>query len=197
MTTTRPALRWPAIGGVVGPAGFIAAWAAGAVVSKELSPVQDAISRLAAVGADTRPLMTTGFVVFGIGLPVFATALRRHVAGPAWIAAAATGLCTLGVALAPLDRSASVDRLHAVFAGLGYLTLAATPLLAARPLRRAGHRRLADCGIAAGSLAALSLALSLTGLPTGLFQRIGLTAGDVWIVASAAMVLAGRLTPAG
>ena len=35
------------------------------------------------------------------------------------------------------------------------------------------------------AVAATALALTTTGLPTGLFQRIGLTAGDVWIMAAA------------
>ena len=185
-----------AAGGIIGPAAFIGAWVAGAFVADDLSPIHDAISRLAAVGADTRPLMTAGFVTFGIALPVYATALRRAVSGPAWIAATITGLSTIGVALAPLDRSSAIDTLHAVFAGLGYVTLAATPLLAVRPLRRAGHRRLAAAGLTAGSVAVVSLAASLTGLPTGLFQRLGLSAGDAWIVASSVAMLRGALRPA-
>ncbi len=184
--------RWPAIGGIIGPAGFIGAWVAGAIISDDLSPIHDAISRLAATGAETRPLMTSGFVVFGIGLPVYALALRRHVPGAAWITAAATGLSTIGVALAPLDRSSAVDTLHGVFAGLGYLTLAATPLLAVVPLRRMGHKRLARLGLLAGTVSATSLVLSLTGLPTGLFQRLGLTAGDIWVATSAVAMLTCR-----
>ena len=189
-----PATSPAAWGGVIGPVAFVGAWALGAIVADDLSPVDDAISRLAAIGANTRPLMTAGFVVFGAALPVYALALRRAVSGPAWIAAAATGLSTIGVALAPLDRSAAVDSVHAVFAGLGYLTLAATPLLAAGPLRRTGHAALARFGVAAGAVAGASLVLSLTGLPTGLFQRLGLTAGDAWIVGSAIAMIGGALS---
>ena len=79
--------------------------------------------------------MTAGFVVFGVGLPLYAWALRRVVPRPVWVAAAATGVATLAVAAAPLEHSATTDRWHGVFAGIGYATLAATPLLAARPLR--------------------------------------------------------------
>ncbi|MGB4746437.1 MAG: DUF998 domain-containing protein, partial [Candidatus Microthrix parvicella] len=50
------------MGGIVGPAAFIGAWVAGTVVLDGYSPITDAISRLAAVGADTRWLMSTGFL---------------------------------------------------------------------------------------------------------------------------------------
>ena len=190
----RPSRRMLALGGIVGPVGFVAAWAAGAVRSDDLSPVRDAISRLAAVGAQTRPLMSTGFVAFGVGVPIYAAALRQVVPGPAWITATVTGLATTGVALAPLDHSSAVDSLHAAFAVLGYVTLAATPLLAYRPLMRSGHLLLARVGAIAGTVAGTSLLLSSVGDLGGLFQRLGLTAGDVWIVASAVAILSGRLT---
>ena len=86
-----------------------------------------------------------------------------------------------------------VDRLHGVFAGVGYLMLAATPLLATAPLLAMGHRRLARSGIAAGITSAIALALTTTGLPTGLFQRVGLTASDAWIIASAVAIRRGGI----
>lgn len=162
----------------------------GSVIAGEgYSAVADPISRLAAADADTRPLMTAGFVVFGVSLPVFATALRRVAGdGPA-AAAAATGLATLAVAALPLDRSAAVDSWHGVAAGVGYIALAATPLLAAGPLRRRGWSRLAGAGVVAGVTSLVALGLSSTALPTGLFQRVGLTVTDVWIMATAAVLL--------
>ncbi len=179
-------VRTASLGGVIGPAGFIGAWVIGAAVtSAPYSSIDDAISRLAAVGADTRWLMTAGFVTFGLSLPVYGWALRSAVPGHAWITATATGVATLAVAVAPLDHSETVDRLHGIFAGIGYLTLAATPLLAASPLLALGYRRLARFGVAAGLTSAVALALTTTGLPTGLFQRVGLTVSDAWIVGTA------------
>lgn len=190
--------RWAALGGVVGPAAFIGAWNLGAVLTeRDYSPIDDAISRLAAVGADSRPLMTGGFIVFGTALPAYAWSLRRRLDGWAWATAAGTGVATLLVAATPLDRSATVDAWHGVFAALGYVTLAATPLLAAAPLTRAGHRRLARYGLVVGAVSVLSLALTTTSLPNGIFQRIGLTATDTWIMASAALVAAGGLDRSG
>ncbi len=186
--------RLAAAAGVVGPTAFIGAWALGAAVTnRRYSSIHDAISRLAAIGADSRPMMTAGFVVYGAGVSIFATAVRRTIDGPAWISALATGVATLAVAAAPLDHSSTVDSLHALFAGIGYATLAATPVLAARPLARAGHQALARLGVGVGGLAAVSLVLSTTGLPTGFFQRLGLTAGDVWIALCGLGIATGRL----
>jgi hypothetical membrane protein len=183
MPDPAPSAAW---GGVIGPVGFIGAWvASAAVTSVPYSSIDDAISKLAAVDSDTRLLMTAGLVTLGVSLPAYAWALRSAVPGRAWIAAAATGIATLAVAAAPLDHSDTVDLVHGVFAGIGYMTLAATPLLAARPLIGLGHRRLGRWGLVAGATSAAALALSVSGLPTGLFQRVGLTASHAWIIATA------------
>jgi len=184
-----------ALGGIVGPIAFVAAWSIGGLAASHYSPIDDAISHLAEVGAPTRPLMTAGFVVFGIGLAVYAVALHAALPGWSWVTAAATGLATLGVAAAPLGRSTAGDGVHGVFAGTGYVTLALTPLLAAGPLRRARRSTLANLSVAAGVLAGLSLLATTAGAADGLFQRLGLTIVDVWIVATATEILRGRLTP--
>ena len=57
MTSRRRRLL--AAGGVAGPAAFIGAWVAGGIRAKGYDPLVDPISRLAASGAATRPLMTT------------------------------------------------------------------------------------------------------------------------------------------
>jgi hypothetical membrane protein len=190
----RNPVRTAALGGVIGPVAFIGAWVVGAAAtSAPYSSIDDAISRLAAVGSDTRWLMTAGMITFGLALPVFAWALRSTVSGRAWTTATVTGVATLAVAVTPLDRSDTIDRLHGMFAGIGYLTLAATPLLAAGPLRAMGHVRLARCGVAAGIVSAVALALTATDLPTGLFQRVGLTVSDAWVVATAIAIRRGAV----
>ena len=181
--------RGVAGGGVIGPVAFIGAWAlGGAITTRDHSPVEDTISRLAAVEAPTRPLMTAGMVVFGVAVPVYALALRRSLPGRAWIAAAVTGVSTLGVAAAPLDRSDLVDDLHVVAAGAGYVSLAVVPLLARSGLIAAGHRPLAMFGVTMSAVAAVALPTSLVVSQTGLFQRIGLTAGDLFLTASVPVV---------
>jgi hypothetical membrane protein len=188
----RRARAW---GGVIGPAAFVTAWAVNSAATKGYSPVDDAISRLAAVGTTTRPFMTAGFVCFGLSVPLYGSALRRHIRGPAWLAAMSTGIATLGVAAFPLDVSSTIDTVHGVMATIGYVTLAATPLLAARPLAEDGHREAAALSLAAAAVAGLSLAATVIGPAHGLFQRIGLTTGDIWLAASAlAMLRAGPVS---
>lgn len=182
-------LRNLAWGGVIGPAGFVTAWAACGAAKHGYSPIDDAISQLAAVGTTTRPFMTAGFACFGVSVSIYATALRRCVLGPAWLAALSTGVATLGVAAFPLGVSSSIDTVHGALASIGYVTLAATPLLAARPLAESGRGEAAAISLAAGAIAGLSLAATVLGPAHGLFQRIGLTAGDLWLAASAIAIL--------
>lgn len=159
-------------------------------------PTRDAISQLAAVGADTRWLMTTGFVTFGTAVPAFAMALHRVLPGRAWMAAVATGVATLGVAATPLDSSATIDRLHGVFAGIGYVTLAATPFLASGPLRRAGYVKSAAASAVVAALVLACLGFTVNRAHDGLFQRLGLTLGDAWLV-TAAVAMALRNDKSG
>ena len=138
--------------------------------------------------------MTSGFVCFGVAVPLFAIDLRRSVPGRAWVAAIVTGLATLGVAAFPLHVSTTVDRLHGTFAAIGYVSLALVPLLAARPLARQGHRAAANGSIAIAAISGLCLALTPVAGANGLFQRAGLTVVDLWLV-GAAIALAFSAQP--
>jgi hypothetical protein len=161
-------------------------------VTSGYSPVEDAISRLAAVNAPTRWVMTAGFVCFGVAVPAYSLALRNAIAGRAWLAATVTGLATLGVAAVPLDVSTTTDLIHGGFASVGYAALALTPLLAAGPLAARGYRRAAAASRVVGVLSGACLAATIFGSANGLFQRAGLTLGDLWLAASAAAII-GRL----
>ena len=187
---TRRAL---AAGGIIGPAGFITAWTLSGQATDGYSPVSDFISDLAALGSPTRVAMTAGFVCFGVAVPAYAASLRGSLEGKAWVTAAITGLSTLGVAAFPLQGTTLQDRGHATSAGIGYVTLALTPLLAARPLARLGHRRAAVASVVVGVVAGASLAASTVGPAHGFFQRFGLTVADVWIAATAVAILRRRL----
>lgn len=188
--------RLAALGGVVGPAAFLAAWALLGRRGAGYSPADDAISRLAATGAPDRYVMTAGLVALGTGLPLYGSALRATLSGPAWLCATATGLATLGVASFPLG-SPTPDRIHGVLAGIGYATLAATPLAAAAPLARSGRTGWARLSAVAGLVSGASLLATVAGPGSGLFQRLGLTAGHAWVVASAVDILrtTGRGAP--
>ncbi len=199
MSAVRPvdrSRRTAAIGGIVGPAAFVTAWAVNGARAPNYSPVQDAISRLASIDAPTRTSMTAGLVAYGVAVPFYARAVKASLPGPTWIAAAANGVATLALAALPLDRSSAGDIGHAVAAGAAYVTLSATALLAGRSL---GDGRWARVATVAGVASGLSLAVSISAAPTGLFQRLGLSIGDAWIAASAiAIVRAGvAREPAG
>ncbi len=186
-----------ALGGIVGPAAFIGTWVVTGLVKDCYSFLHDPISELASVHSSTRLAMSTAFVVFAVGMCCYAWALREVRFGAAWATAAISGIATLGVAAFPLHHSATVDRLHGVFAGTGYVTLAATALLSAVWLARLGLSGWAFLAGASGAVCAVSLALTLVGAYEGLFQRLGLTAGDVWVAASAIALARGASLSAG
>lgn len=164
---------------MLGPCVFVAAWVVAGAVAEGYSPVDDPISRLAAVGATTRPLMTAGFLGFGAGMTAFALGLRSALPGPAWLAALAAGAFTVGVAAVPLDGGH--DALHGFLAGFGYVALLAVPVTATR--RRGPGRTVA---LTTALVAAVCLAAStVVDGPNGLWQRSGLTILDGWVVVTA------------
>jgi hypothetical membrane protein len=187
-------MRRLAIGGIVGPSAFVAAWAIGAFTNdRQLSAIDDAISQLAHVDSNTRWLMTVGFITFGVGVGLFAISVRSTLGATTSAMLGATAASTVAVAALPLGVSDLVDQLHGVAAAIGYVTLVAAPLAARGSLRQLGANRLASAGVAAAAVAAASLAASLALPATGGFQRLGLTVVDAWIVTTAGLVATGRL----
>lgn len=183
--------RWAGLGLVVGPVAFIAAWLVAGARTPGYEPLKDAISRTAADGAPQRHIMNTGFVVYAIGSAAGALALRKAIPGRAWVASAVNGAATIGVALTPLERSDALDVGHTITASTGYVSLALTPLLAARPLAEAGHRRAAVASVATGAVVAACLAATAVTEDSGLPQRLGLTTGDAWLIATGLAILTG------
>jgi hypothetical membrane protein len=189
MARVKPRVQLLAWGGVVGPAAFVGSWAIAGAATASYSSVNNAISDLAAVHTSTQVAMTAGFVVDGLGLIAFGIALREVLEGRAWMAAIATGGCTLGVAATPLGGW-SGDAVHATFAGLGYAAIVALPVLAAIPFARARRAGSARVSVLTGTISATCLLASTFGPAHGLFQRLGLTVGDAWIVATASALIA-------
>lgn len=188
-----PAVSVAALAGVVGPAAFIAAWGILGAGASNYSAVHDPISRLAASGAPTRAAMTAGLLALGTGLIPFAIALRDEVPGPAWAFAAGTGVSALGVAAAPLGSPLS-DDIHGVVATLGYATLAATPIAASVAMGGQDRRHWARISMAAGTVCGLCLLATIAVPARGLFQRVGLTAGHLWIMVTGARVIGRRFS---
>ncbi len=162
---------------IAGVASFVTAWVVLSAIRKNYSPVNDAISQLAELGAPHRGLMTAGIVAFGAGAVAFAPSLG----GRAGAALAVAGLGSFGVASFPCTEGCPgagefTDTAHGVAAAVHYVAFAVTPFLVGRDRRSA----------AITALAGLALAIHATGLgPSGLFQRLGLTTLDVWLVATA------------
>lgn len=174
--------------GVLGPVAFVTAWVVDGARTPGYEPLQDAISELAREGASTRPSTTVGFVVFGLLMPVWAPVLARAVGVPALRAVVTVaGLATLAVAALPLtpEGGGAQDAWHAVAAVTGYVAMAATPLVAARGLRRTPRA----ASLAVGLVSATALAASVVVDGGGGLQRVGLTVVDAWHVVVASWLL--------
>lgn len=177
--------------GVAGPGAFVGAWLVGGLLRRpEYSPVSEAISQLAREGTSTQPLMTGGFVAFGILVPVYAQALGAGLGSRGVrVAATVSGLATLAVAALPLSRAGAqpVDTWHAVAAGTGYAAQVLAPLLGGRRLRMP-KARVSSYAVSAVALGCLVGSVAVPDL-TGLLQRAGLTAVDAWFAVLAVHLL--------
>lgn len=173
--------RLGALCGIAAPVSFVGGWLVAGALADGYRPVEQHISDLAAVGAETRPLMTTAMVGFGVLAPVWARTLGRSLASRSvTTSVAAAGLTTLAVAALPLGADYG-DAPHAVAAGAAYVAMAATPLLGGR--RLAGRARWAS--YATGVASAALLVGSTLGPAQGALQRAGLGVVDAWFVVMA------------
>ena len=188
--------RLGGMGLVLAPMVFIVGWNVGGRLTLDYSPMHQAISRIAAVGAPQRSLMTAAFVGYSAWILAAIPAVRRTYVERIWPALLVNGLATLAVAALALDRSHIIDVGHGVAATAGYLSLAAVPILGAKPLKEAGFAKsaMASWLAAAGILAFLLLTLVLDA--KGFAQRAGLTIGDVWLACTGFAIVTGRLSPA-
>ncbi len=178
------------------PVSFVSAWLVGGARTPGYSPVTDAISRIAAIGAPQRSLMTGGFVAYGALALAGASGLSGSVVRRIAPVLALNAVSTWAVAALPLERSTGGDTAHAVAAGIGYVSLAVIPALAAGPLARSGRWRAAVASVATTAVVGACLAATLATDQSGLAQRVGLTTGDVWLVATSLAVASGALRPA-
>lgn len=179
--------------GILGPAAFVGAWVTGGLLRDDgYSPVSDAISRLAEQGVSTQPLMTAGFVVFGLAMPFYARELGRALCSRgAHVAVTVTALGTLAVAALPLSADGGrIDTWHTVAAGTAYVANVIAPIVVARHLSSPAARR-ASYALSAAMAACLLASVTYDDL-TGLFQRTGLTLFDLWSVTGAVVLLRRR-----
>jgi hypothetical protein len=173
-------------GGVAGPVAFAGAWLWGSLTTDGYTMVGQPISRLAALGAPSRPMMTAGLLAFAGGLAAYSAAIRTELPGRAWVAAAVSAAGAVGIAATPLEGRFGGNG-HATAAGIAYASLVALQLTGAGPLAdRTGRPAVVPVSRAMAAVSAVCLAGNAFGPEsiTGLFQRVGLTTGHVWIVAS-------------
>jgi hypothetical membrane protein len=205
-TLRRTTLRWATSNrgarvtcflGIVGPLAFVGAWVFGSMVADSYSMTDDAISQLAAVSAPTRWLMSAGFVTYGIAMPAFAIFLRQTFSRSAAWATAISGIATLGVAALPLGFSANMDVAHGVAAFIGYGGIVLAPLFGAKALWRTSHRWAGNVSVLLAAFSCTALIVSIFSSDNGLFQRIGLTLGDIWFIAVARLLKPTQRGPGG
>ena len=184
---------WLALGLALGPVAFVSAWAIGGAGTPGYDPVADAISRIAAVGAPERGLMTAGFLAYGAAVGAGSLALRRSNLVGTWGWAALNAAATVAVAATPLEHSDRIDLLHGICAAVGYASITVLPLVARRSFLRLGLDRAARASVVAGAVSAACLVATTLGPGKGALQRTGLLAGDVWLIATGiALWRAGR-----
>lgn len=178
--------------GVAGPVAFVSGWALNGLRIDGYDPLNDAISQLAREGAPTRTSMTLCFIAFGVLVPLWAGTVAKELEAPTLRPVVITaGLATLAVAAIPLarDPGGTQDLFHGIVAGVGYVAMALTPLVAAVALRRTGHAPAAAASVAVGVVSVGALVATLFVDGSGGFQRLGLTVVDAWHVAAAVWVL--------
>lgn len=183
--------------GIVGPFSFVSAWIIGSVMAETYSVSDNAISQLASVSAPTRWLMTAGFVIYGIAMPIFATFIREALSPGAGWATALSGIATLAVAALPLDFSASMDAAHGAAAFIAYAGIVLAPLFGGREFLRCSHRWAGITSLILAAVSCVSLIASIVSSDNGLFQRIGLTLGDIWFLAIALLLSQQRVRQLG
>jgi hypothetical membrane protein len=192
MSGSRKALiRHPAaaVAGILGPSTFLVTWAWLGRRGPHYDPRKDPISRLAAMGTETRPAMNRAFLVRALGVTLWGTAGgQSRSLGAATII---SGCSSAGLAALPLGAPGG-DLPHVMAAAVAYAALVAAPAIHAAESIRSGQNgwAMASATSAGTTAVALSLSLAWPGRQ-GLFQRIGITSGDAWLVARALASLAG------
>ena len=184
--------RTRAAAGIVGPVAFISSWVIAGALRDGYDPIAQAISRLAESGAPNRWIVTAGMVTFGISALVFASAMRTFTKPGAFFMVVA-GISSFGVAAFPCTSgcpglgSTFFDTAHVVVAGVHYLALTNAPLSIWWERRSGPYARFCLVMAVATGVALTGQALGLG--TNGLMQRIGITLSDVWMIATAVLMM--------
>lgn len=132
MATARELIGRPAIvSSYLAPVLLIGGTFLAGALSPGYDPVRQTISELAAGDAPTRVLMTVFFVLTGLSHLVTVT-FARGIGMAGRVAFLLGALATLGVAAFPLPTVAGSSATHTAFAMIGFIFLAAWPILGMR-----------------------------------------------------------------
>jgi hypothetical protein len=202
-------IRAGAIAGVAGPAGFTAAWIAGAMRQPGLSFAAPQISGLAAENARDPWLMISGFELLGGCAIGFGAALRaalgRRRAGPGPRLMQLAGLLTIATGLLRRDHVLLTsgpeswhNHAHDVTSAVVYALLVAVPVLLARRFRGDPRWRELARPLVTSAAASAAVLVAFYAAPQdswdATLQRIAVTLPLAAIVAVAIRLarLAGR-----
>jgi hypothetical membrane protein len=189
-----------AIAGILGPAGFTAAWIAAAFRQPRLAFAAPQISGLAADNARDPWLMISGFVLLGGCAVGFGAALRAELggrrAGPGPRAIQLAGLLTIAAGLLRRDHVLLTtgpeswhNHAHDVVSAIVYILLVTAPLLLARRFSGDARWRRLTVPLVASATASAALLVAFYSAPESSWdatlQRIAVSLPLAAIVAVA------------
>jgi hypothetical membrane protein len=193
VTTARELIGRPAIvSASLAPIFFVGGSIIAGALSPGYDPVRQTISELAAGDAPTRVLMTTFFVLTGL-CHLVTVSCARGIGIPGRVAFLVGALASLGVAAFPLPSVAGTSATHTTFAIVGFVFLAAWPLLGMR-FRRDFPWLVRPVGSLVGTAILTALCIwflivwtSHSSPDVGLVERIAADAESIWpaVVATA------------
>jgi hypothetical membrane protein len=203
VTTRRELIGRPAVvSAYLAPILFIGGVIVAGLATPGYDPVRQTISELAAIGAPTRVLTTVIFVVTGL-CHLVTVSFARGIGILGRIVFLGGALASLAVAVFPLPAGGGSSMAHNTAAIIGFVLLAAWPLLGMR-FRRDFPWLVRPFGSVLGTVVLTALCLwflavwSSTSIGyVGLVERIAADAESIWpaVVCTALFVRAGRLKP--
>ncbi|MFD6170028.1 DUF998 domain-containing protein [Streptomyces coeruleorubidus] len=198
----RSVPKWALLSSACAPAVLIIGWmVAAALQGPAYDPAAQTISVLAAPGGSGYWVMTGAFIALGTCHLLTAWGLRP-AAAPGRVALAAGGVSALAVALVPAPSSGG-SLSHGSVAVIGFIVLAAWPVLAARtgdsvPWALRPLPSLGATAVMAVGAAWFLLELHLHGV-AGVAERAVTTLQSVWpfVVALSCLRHSARAAPPG
>jgi hypothetical membrane protein len=197
--TDRPVPWWGVVSAATAPVLLIGGWTGAAARQPgRFDSVVETISALAARDATDRWIMTAALAGLGICHVVTAAALRP-AATAGRIVLATGGIATLLVAAFPLPAGDGGSMRHSVAAGIGFVTLAAWPALAARRSARTPavlHPAvsLPATAVLVGLVAWFGVELALDDGRVGVSERAAAGAQALWPFATVLLARIGMST---